>query len=110
MKARLIIAAVFAAMSSVFGKILSRSKRNNIYQYESTYQPPPPQRTMRHYGDKDKARAHGIPKWLRQYAKRYGQDVDGIIQMHRQNPVPTLNEAAAAKHEQRVMAQFEAQQ
>lgn len=41
------------------------------------------------------ARRHGIPKWLRQYATRYGPfkqaSVEGIIQTHRKNRVPMLD-------------------
>lgn len=39
----------------------------------------------------DEAREHGIPKWLRQYAKRYGVSVGQIEQTHRQFDVPKLD-------------------
>jgi len=39
----------------------------------------------------DQARDHGIPKWLRQHAARYGVGVDQIVQTHQQFRVPTLD-------------------
>jgi hypothetical protein len=36
------------------------------------------------------ARKHGISKKFRQYAKRYGVDVEGILQMHRKYKTPPI--------------------
>ena len=37
------------------------------------------------------ARAAGISKAFRQYAKRYGSGVQALIQEHKKNPVPILD-------------------
>ena len=39
----------------------------------------------------DAARAAGIPKAFRQYARRYGSDVATLVQMHRRSPAPMLD-------------------
>ena len=34
---------------------------------------------------------HGVPRWLRRYAERYGRGVDALVAMHKKFPVPMLN-------------------
>ena len=42
--------------------------------------------TSKHHKNHNDARAAGVPKFLRQYAKRFGGlDVFGIVQIHRQH-------------------------
>ena len=41
--------------------------------------------------ENDRARKHGIPKWLKQYNARYGKGgVEGIRACHLQNEAPML--------------------
>jgi hypothetical protein len=73
---------------SVYGKIKSffkSNKGNKEYgAYQGGYTNTPPRKTKR-ITENMLARQHGIPKCLRQYAKRYGGlDVDGILQIDRQ--------------------------
>jgi hypothetical protein len=58
----------------------------------------------------DDAREAGIPKALRQYARRYGSSVEQIVQTHRQFDVPMLDhyrDRAAAAGGKRLPPYFE---
>ena len=40
----------------------------------------------------DRARAAGVPKWLRRYCARYSKaGLDGLLACHLQNPAPMLD-------------------
>jgi len=42
--------------------------------------------------ENDRARKHGIPKWLKQYNARYGRGgIEGIVACHLQNEAPMLD-------------------
>lgn len=57
--------------------------------FDPTLVPKGPQRKET---ENDRARKHGIPKWLKQYNSRYGKGgVEGIVACHLQNPVPMLD-------------------
>ena len=40
---------------------------------------------------------HGVPKWARRYANRYGQGVDALVAMHLKFPAEKLDHWADAK-------------
>jgi len=42
--------------------------------------------------ENQKARKHGIPKWLKRYHARYGHGgIDALVAGHLQNPAPMLD-------------------
>ena len=56
-----------------------------------TPDPTKPVLPKRRETENDRARKHGVPKWLKQYNAHYGKGgVEGIVACHLQNPAPML--------------------
>lgn len=79
------IARMAVAAYQKFKSLFKGAKQTNSHSAFSNHYSHQEPRKVRRMNEHELARANGIPKCLRQYAKRYGGlDVAGILQIDRQ--------------------------